>query len=381
MQHNQKSNMKSIINTSLRSARIILPMTALVIMSTSCKHSEKKSSDNENQVVYPASVVERNNAATELVLPGELQGYYETGIIAKVNGYVKRILVDIGDKVVQGQQLVELEAPELMSQLDASYSELRAKEAMYLNSKGKYVRLKQTSLTPGAVSPYDLDFARTTVIADSLAFIASQSKYYSVKSLTDYLKIPAPFDGIITERAMAPGAFVGPNDKNASPILKLKNESRLRLHVAIPEKFVSEISVGKLVKFSVESDPGKVFDGKITRLAKSVSSLTRSEIIEIEIDNREGHLLPGMYAHAIIPISRQQPTMVVPTSAVATNMERSFVIKATYGKAVWMDVEKGKTLGENVEIFGKLLPGDTILNTGSDEIRNSSAIKIELTKK
>ena len=354
--------------------RFLLLLPTIAVIGTSCKHPEPKISETE--VVYQALVVHRENLATQLVLPGELEGYYATGIVAKVNGYIKRILVDIGDKVSQGQLLVELEAPELISQLDGAYSELRVKQAMYMNSEGKYVRLRQTNKTPGAVSPYDMDFARTTVIADSLSFVASESKYQSVKSLTDYLRIRAPFDGIITERAMAPGAFVGPNDKNSMSILRLENESRLRMHIAIPEKYLAEIEIGKTVLFSVKSFPDKNFEGKITRLAKKVAVQTRSEIIEVEIINHKGQLLPGMYAHAIIPIKRPEASLVVLQSSVVTNMERSFVIKATHGSAVWVDVQKGESHGEKVEIFGKLIPGDTILNTASDEIKNSEAIKI-----
>lgn len=355
-----------------------LMITAMLAMTGMLNFSCNKSKDIEgkgNDVTYQASLVKRADVESQLVLPGELEGYFETGVMAKVNGYIKTMYVDIGDRVHEGQLLAELEAPELVSQLVNAYSEAQAKEAIFLNSKGKYVRLVQTNKTPGAVSPYDMDLAKTTVISDSLAHRASLAKYGSVKELVNYLKITAPFDGIITERALAPGAFVGPNERLVIPIVKLKKESILRLHIPVPEKQLAEISVGKSVKFTVKSFPDEIFEGKVTRLAKNLNIETRAEIVEIEIDNHEGKLFPGMYATATIPISRKN-SIIVPSTALVTNMERRFVIKVVNGKVTYVDVEKGEDLGDKIEIFGHLNEADTLLNAATDEIRNNSQIKV-----
>lgn len=351
-------------------------IVAIFLLVSSCG---KRQPAAEGEVVkYRATTVEAGNVSKELLLPGELEGYFETGILAKVNGYVKKIRVDIGDRVAQGQVLAELEAPELVSQVTAGFSEYRAKEAIFVNTKGRYLRLAQTNQTPGAVSPYDMDLARTNIVADSLAFVAARAKYESLLQLTAYLTITAPFEGIITARSVAPGAFVGPGDKSGMPLLTLRSESRLRLHVAVPEIHLAELGVGRPVKFSVKSFPGKTFNGNITRMGKSVSAQTRSEIIEIEIDNRDGQLLPGMYAQAIIPVSRMETSLVVPATAVVTNMERSFVIKVGKNgqRADWVDVEKGEMMADKLEVFGKLISGDTILVEGSDEIKNHQTLSI-----
>jgi RND family efflux transporter MFP subunit len=346
-------------------------------MITSCVKPKDNAAEEGEELVYEASVIKKENVIAQLTLPGELEGYYETGILAKVNGYIKSMKVDIGDRVQAGQLLVELEAPELVSQLATAYSEYEAKEAVFLNTKGRFVRLKQTNRTPGAVSPYDMDLAKTSFTSDSLGMLAARAKYESVRELTNYLKITAPFDGIITERALAPGAFVGPNDKQGMAILKLKKQSILRLHIAMPEKHLAEISVGETVSFHVKSFPDETFAGKITRLSRNINTMTRSEIVEIEINNSAGKLLPGMYAIASIPIKRLGQSMVVLKTAVVTNMERQFVIKIKNGNEVaYVDVEKGEDQGEGVEVFGQLIPGDTILNNASDEIKKNSKIKI-----
>jgi membrane fusion protein (multidrug efflux system) len=357
----------------------IILMTSLALACqtiTSCVEPKDNAEEGE-ELVYEASIIKKGNVTTQLTLPGELEGYYETGILAKVNGYIKTIRVDIGDHVIEGQMLVQLEAPELVSQLAISYSEFEAKEAMFLNTKGKLVRLKHTNRTPGAVSPYDMDLAKTSFTSDSLGALAAKAKYESVKELANYLKISAPFDGIITERALAPGAFVGPNDKQGIAILKLKKQSTLRLHIAVPEKHLAEISIGETVSFHVKSFPDETFAGKITRLSKNINLLTRSETVEIEINNSKGKLLPGMYAIASIPIKRPGKSMVVTKSAVVTSMERQFVIKIKNGnEATYVDVKKGEDQGEDVEVFGNLYPGDTILNAASDEIKKNAKIRI-----
>jgi RND family efflux transporter MFP subunit len=345
-------------------------------------HAKEMTADSTNENVYETFSLKKEQVSSELKLPGELEGYYETGIMAKVNGYIKSMRVDIGDRVNAGQLLAELEAPELISQLTSAYAEYLSKEAMFLNTKGKFVRLKQTNETAGAVSPYDMDLTRTSYTSDSLGYLAAKSKYDAVRQLADYLKITAPFDGIITERALAPGAFVGPNDKQGLPLFKLKKETKLRLHVAVPEKYLAEVRQGELVKFQVKSFPNENFEGRITRQSKNLNIQTRSEIIEIEIDNQKVRLLPGMYAIATIPIQRQGLSFVVPKSAIVTNMEKQFVIRIKNGNEVeYVNVKKGEELENTIEIFGNLNEQDIILVTGSDEIKPGTKLKTTIAAK
>ncbi len=361
--------------------QITLSLLAAVVLFSCGEKKEGDEKKNDNEVVLDAISLKKEKLSSELRLPGELEGYYETGIMAKVDGYIKTMKVDIGDHVSEGQLIAELEAPELVSQLTSAYAEYQSKEAMFLNTKGKYNRLKLTNKTPGAVSPYDMDFAKTSFVSDSLGFLAAKSKYEAVKQLVAYLNITAPFDGIITERALAPGAFVGPKDKNAVPLYKLKKESKLRLHIAVPEKYLAEVHTGDLVKFQVKSYPDETFQGKITRLSKNLNIQTRSEIVEIEISNPGNKLLPGMYAIATIPISRPGLSYVVPSSAVVTNMEKQFIIRVKNNvEAEHVVVEKGEEKDGKVEIFGELKEGDVILRIASDEIRNKDKIKVSLFK-
>lgn len=363
-------------------SKIILTLTAITLLASCGNNHAKDTKDvTTNEVEHQIFSLTKKQVSSQLRLPGELEGYYETGIMAKVSGYIKTMKVDIGDHVKEGQLLAELEAPELVSQLTSAYAEYQSKEAVFLNTKGKFVRMTQTNKTAGAVSPYDMDLAKTSYTSDSLGFLAAKSRYEAVRQLTDYLKITAPFDGIITERALAPGAFVGPTDKQGLPLFRLKKESKLRLHVAVPEKYLAEINYGDAVKFQVKSFPNEFFEGKIKRLSRSLNVQTRSEIVEIEIDNPSLKLLPGMYAIAMLTIKRPNPSFVVPNGSIVTSMERQFVIRINHDTDVeYVDVDKGEDTSDGTEVFGNLNEGDSLLVTASDEIKNGEKIKTRLIR-
>jgi RND family efflux transporter MFP subunit len=351
----------------------ILFCTASVLIF-SCSSSKNQEDKTEKQVMEIAKV-ELLQPENELTFPGELESFYGTDVFPKINSYIKIIHYDIGDRVKAGQLLVELEAPEIESQLSEAFSKMKSAEATYGATQANYKRLLQTNKTPGAVSINDIDYARARAVSDSLQVIAASVHYSAAQQTASYLKIIAPFDGIITDRQLAPGDFVGPGERSVVPILKIKNESKLRLHIAIPEKYVAEVEEDKEVKFTVKSFPNSTFNGKITRLSKNVDVKNRSEIIEILIDNTDSKLMPGMYATVSLPSKRNEKSLFVPETSVVTNMEKCFVLKIDTNKIVhWISVRKGNRNKDKIEVYGDLKEGDTIIKQGSDEIKDGTII-------
>ncbi len=355
----------------LKSAILFCTASAFIYSCSSSKNQEEKT---EKQVMEIAKV-ELLQPENELTFPGELESFYGTDMFPKINSYIKIIHVDIGDKVKEGQLLVELEAPEIESQLSEAYSKMKSAEATYGATQANYKRLLQTNKTPGAVSVNDIDYARARAVSDSLQVVAASVHYSAAQQTASYLKIIAPFDGIITDRQLAPGDFVGPGERSVVPILKMKNESKLRLHIAIPEKYVAEVEEGKEVKFIVKSFPSNTFKGKITRLSKNVDVKNRSEIIEILIDNTDSKLMPGMYATVSLSSQRNEKSLFVPETSVVTNMEKCFVLRVDANKTVhWVSVQKGNRNKDKIEVYGDLKEGDTIIKQGSDEIKDGTVI-------
>ncbi|GAB2538834.1 efflux RND transporter periplasmic adaptor subunit [Spirosoma aerophilum] len=346
--------------------------------NSSAEKSAMNEAPAEEEIQYETVKVATSRPSSELNLPGELESYYETDLYPRVSSYVKALYVDIGDQVRKGQVLAELEAPELTANLTEAYSKVKAAEAIYSASKGTFIRVLRTSRTLGAISPVDLDASRTKAISDSLAVVAANAHYSSVQQLVSYLKITAPFTGVITDRRLSPGAFVGPGGQNNVPMLKIKQLDRLRLRIAVPEAYLGDIHRGNPVQFSVRSFPNQTFTGRINRVANSVRPETRSELVEIDFQNKGGLLKPGMFASARLPVNTSvQGSLYVPKSAVLSTMDRTYVLKLVNGQAVRTTVQKGDESGGQIQVFGELKPGDSVLKTASEDIADGATVKTQ----
>src|SRR5437773_3102382 len=224
----------------------------------------------------PVEVVRVASKAVDrqVKLPGEFQPYLAVPIFAKLPGFVKRVAVDRGSTVKEGQVLMVLEAPEMQTQIVEAQSKAQAiglqraeAEAKLAGAQSTYDRLKAASATPGVVAENDVVVAQKTAEAaqalvrsydDSIK--AAQAQVQSVKDAERYLRLDAPFDGIITERNIHPGALVGPGT-GSTPLLRLHQVSRLRLVVAVPEALVGAMVKGARVPFTVPAYPGETFYG------------------------------------------------------------------------------------------------------------------------
>ena len=330
------------------------------------------------EIRYDAVRVTATQPAQALNLPGELESYYQTDIFPRVSSYVRTLHADIGDHVRQGQVLAELDAPELTAALSEALSKVKAAEATFSASRGSYRRLRQTARTPGAVSPLNLDEARTRTATDSLGVVAARAHYQAAGQMAAYLRITAPFAGVITERRLAAGAFVGPGGQAAVPLFKLQQIDRLRLRLAVPEAYVGDIRAGGPVRFNVRPFPGQTFTGRINRVAGNVTPGTRSELVEIDIANPKEQLKPGMYAAASLPIKSPKTSLYVPKSAVVSTAERTYVIRVAAGKTELVDVQKGDENAGQVQVFGPLQAGDVVLKAGNEEVANHVPLQVAL---
>jgi len=305
---------------------------------------------------------------------------------AKVRGFVERVLVDVGSPVKQGQLLAELSAPEMTAQIAEAESRVRlaksdevAAEAQQAAAQATYDRLKKASLTPGAIAGNELvqaekqvDAAKALVGSRQQASRAAESAVQAQKDILAYLRITAPFDGVVTERLVHPGALVGPG---ADPVmLVIQQISKLRLTVQVPEEAISAMVPGAQVVFKVPAYPDRNFSGVVARNAHAVDPKTRTMGIELDVMNRDSALSPGMYPTVKWPVKRAKPALFVPKTSVVSTTERTFVIRSQAGKAEWVDVKKGLADGDLIEVSGNLQPGDKVLKRGTDEVREGSPV-------
>jgi membrane fusion protein, multidrug efflux system len=324
-------------------------------------------------------------------LPGELLPYLSVPIHAKVAGFVDKVEVDRGSVVKKGQVLLTLIAPETEAQIAEATSKgqaiqlQRAEAAAKLSAaKSTYDRLKAASQTPGVVAGNDLvvaeknvEAAQAVVNAYEGSVKAAEASVESLKALEKYLTVTAPFDGIITDRSVHPGALTGPNSgTGASPLLKLEQLNRLRLTVAVPEAQVGGIVKAAQVPFTVPAFPGEKFHGVVRRVAHALDTKTRTMAVELDVVNPALRLASGMYAEVLWPVRKDRPALLVPPTSIATTTERTFVVRIKNDVAEWISVSRGALAGELVEVYGPLQDGDLIARRGTDELREGTRVKV-----
>ena len=219
----------------------ILSIAGLIASLTGCHSAAEENVKKESpEAAAPAMetfVPSKQKLTNKMQIPGEITGFQQVEIYAKVSSYVKSLNVDIGSKVHAGQLLAVLEAPELSSQLSAAKSRLKSQEAVYMATKSTYDRLFETSKVEGTVARLDLEVAESKKNADFAQYQAAKSAYAEVQNLLNYLEIRAPFDGVIATRNVNQGAYVGPAGRGSEmPIMTIQQQRKLRLAVAVPEQ-------------------------------------------------------------------------------------------------------------------------------------------------
>jgi RND family efflux transporter MFP subunit len=368
--------MKSIQNSYIILILIGLGITTAV--STGCGRSDAKNKKTLPAVGSPGLEgfsVKKGSLSSALTVPGELNAFQQVDIYAKVNSFVQKLYVDVGTEVTTGQLLARMDAPELNSQLDGAESKLKSQEAVYLASKTNYDRLLETSKTPGTISSNDLDIAFAHQKSDQETLDAAKAAYREIADTKNYLEIRAPFSGVISARNVSAGAYVGPSGKGSdAPLFTLQEQKKLRLVVSVPEAYSTSVKQNEVVNFTVKSLPGQLFTARVARQAGVLDTRLRAQHIEMDVINNDKRVLPGMVTEVNIPLSGNADSFVVPSGAVLNSTTGIFVIRVADGKMSWVPVETGRMAGNQTEVFGKLIAGDTLLNNVSEEMREGTLV-------
>jgi RND family efflux transporter MFP subunit len=321
-----------------------------------------------------------------LALPGDLVAYQDVELRSKVSGFVDAVPVDRGSRVKRGELLVRIVAPELASQRAEADARIQSAKAQRIEAEAKlasdqatFDRLKAASATPGVVAGNDVEVAQRAVEADRARVdqwkeneTAARDAAKAVAELEAYLRVTAPFDGVVTQRDVHVGSLVGPT---VNPMLRVQQVSRLRLVVDVPEAAVESVREGEAVTFTVPAHPGEAFTGKVARIGQALDSKTRTMPVEVDVENANGRLAPGMYAQVAWAMRRAQPSLFVPGTAIATTTERTFVVRIKNNRAEWVDVKRGVSADQLVEVFGALNAGDQVAVRGTDEIRQGTTVQ------
>lgn len=378
---------QNVVTKMLGGAIASSAFLALCLVCASCGDNGVSTTSAATQTLPEVEVtaVKSQKLNTMERLPAELVPYESVEVYAKETGFVKSISVDRGSTVKAGQVIARLEAPELVAQkaqADAAYqsaeAQLAAGEVKLAADQATYQHMSAASKTPGVVAANDLDIAGKTVQSDEAnvnalkkTADAAQESLRAVTQLESYLNITAPFDGQVTTRYVHPGALVGPGAGPAAktPILEIETTTRHRLVVPVPENDVAGVPEGTMVSFTVPAFPGRTFRSPIARISHHVDMKTRTMPVELDVRDPRAELVPGTFCEVDWPIRRTYATLFVPPSAVASNLERTFVLRIRDSRVEWVDVTTGVTAGNLIEVFGDLHQGDEVVAHGTDQLR------------
>lgn len=355
----------------------VLSAFILILLVAGCSanhHPVDLSTKAHEARKFELGQVVEQNLSGYVRLPGVLKPFDEVNIFPKVSGFIRQILVDRGSVVTKGQLLIRLEAPELLSAVEAANSRFIQAEETGLASKEKYDRLKDAAKEPGAVSPIDLDNALAKMKADHAITMAEQSNLASVRTMQSYLEIRAPFAGMITQRNVSDGALVGAAANKDQPLLVLQNLQKLRLEVYIPETYVDKVDLDHEVSYVLNSMPGRTLHASISRSANALGSM-HAEAIEVDVINQGLEFKPGMYGEVKIPLLTAAASLLVPNNAIVKSTEREFVARVKNGRTELINVKEGLSSHDSTEVFGNLQNRDSIILQANDEL--TAGIKVK----
>ncbi len=319
---------------------------------------------------------------TEIILPGNIQAFTDSPIYARTNGYLKKWYFDIGGRVKQGQLLAEIETPEVDQQLDQARADLNTAQANYALSEITAKRYEEL-LKTDSVSKQDVDNAEGDFAARKAMVASAQSNLKRLEELQSFEKIYAPFDGVITARNTDVGHLI--NSGAGAPAAELFHIAAirtLRVYVNVPQQYSQAAKPGISADLTFQEFPGRRFRGKLVRTADAIDQATRTLLVEVDVDNSTGELLPGAYTEVHLAVPSGEPALILPVSVlifrgdslqVGTVQVNPSDKSAT---ATLATVTLGHDLGSTVEIVSGLKPDDLVISDPPDSLITGEAVRV-----
>jgi RND family efflux transporter MFP subunit len=330
-------------------------------------------------------------AGQDLVLPGETAAWYETTIYARVNGYVAKWGVDIGDHVVKGQVLATIETPELDAELKAAKAQLQSSEAQVGAKRAEAEFSRSTNerwrdSPKGVVSDQereskkaDYESAKAGLYAAMAQVNLDKSKVEQFSTLAEFKEVKAPFDGTVTERKIDIGNLVAAGSGPATtPLFRMAQTDPLRVFVDVPQSAAGELmNAGSPAEIRATGAVGGVFSGKTARSAESINAQARTMRVEVDLPNASHVLVPGMYVNVAF---RLPPRGLVEVPAAALIFRSSGTQVAQVGadgKIRFDDVVIARDNGSLVELASGVQPGDKLVLNISSQIAPGQAVTVD----
>jgi RND family efflux transporter MFP subunit len=361
---------------------VIAIVVAGVVPRSRAKNALKIETDTLAVPIVGAIQPKRGSTAQEIVLPGNIQAFIDAPIYARTNGYLKVWYSDIGAHVKKGQLLAEIETPEVDQQLLQARADLntaQANENLSGITKERFEGLKNTD----SVSKQDVDNAEGDYAAKKAIVDSAQSNVGRLQDLQSFQKIYAPFDGVITARNTDVGQLIdsGASGGVAKELFHIAAVRTLRVYINVPQQYSVAAKPGIVADLSLAQFPGRTFQGKLVRTANSIDLASRTLLVEVDVDNTTGELLPGAFTEVHLKLPTEVPTYILPVNTLifrAQGLQVATVENGDHDKAraKLVTIVLGRDFGATVEVVSGLTDADKVIVSPPDSLVDGEEVKI-----
>jgi multidrug efflux system membrane fusion protein len=322
--------------------------------------------------VSTATVGETN---ADLVLPSSVEAQQSTPIYPRVNGYVKRIVADIGARVKAGDLLAEIETPELDEQVNAAQAALAQARANLKIAQTTWNRWQELGRNR-VVSPQEVDERQSALEARKADLAAAEANLERLERLRGFQRIVAPFDGTVTQRHIEVGQLVTGDLNDETRILyRIEQTQTLRAFINVPQSYYRLVGVGQDVELVFKEVPGRTFAGKVVRTAGSLDATTRTLRTEIQVPNERAELVPGLFAEVKFKVQREQPPITIPARALIIQTAGPQIATLSDDNHVKLaSVVVGRDLGKTIELASGLPAGTRFVTNPNDTLRDGTTV-------
>lgn len=315
-------------------------------------------------------------SAEEVILPGNMQAFTDTPVWARASGYLKAWHADIGTHVRKGQLLAEIEAPEVDQQLQAAREQLTTDEA---NLKLAEITAERYTglLKQDSVAKQDVDTAVQNAKARTATVSGSEANVKRLEQMVAYEKVYAPFDGVITARNIDVGALINAGaNAPGKELFHMASNSTLRVYVSVPEAYSRAAKPGVNAYLTLNEFPGHQFHGTVVRNADSIDMSSRTLLVEVDVKNPTGELLPGSYTSVHLKLPSKIEAVTIPSNALLFRAEGLQVALVRDGRTALTPVVMGRDYGDTVEIVNGIKVDDSVIVNPSDSIVSDEKVQV-----
>ena len=335
----------------------------------------KKETVENNIAAVAVTKPKATSPGRELELPGNMQAFSSAAIYARTNGYLKRWYADIGKRVKAGELLAEIDTPEIDDQLAQARADTATAEANFKFAESTSQRWEGL-LKSDSVSRQEADEKRSELAAKKAVLDAARFNVNRLEKTQSFKKLYAPFDGIITARNTDIGNLIDAGSGASKELFRVAATKKLRVFVNVPQAYARDVTTGLAAELTLPEAPGRKIKGTVARSTESIDASSRTLLVEVDVDNAEGDLLPGSYVVVHLKMTASRPAVMLPVNTLLFRPEGVMVAVVQQDKAVLTPIKIGRDFGNQVEVLSGINPTDSIVVNPSDSLVSGAQVRV-----